>query len=360
MIILIIGSIVIHNQLEYIQNLKLGFDKEHLIYLSMNDDVRSKYELFKNYLLQNPDILNVSASSSLPFWNTDVSTEDVNWEGKNPGEDFLMRAVGVDHDFIETFKIEMDEGRNFSREYSTDQTNYILNSKAVEAMNLQSPLGKHITLMGKTGSVIGVVKDYHFKPLNSVVEPLVLRLYESQWLNFIYIRTRPEEISLILKYMENKWKQFFPGVPFQYTLVDQALANLYQPVEQIGSLFRYFTILAIMLACLGLFGLSVYIAEQRTKEIGVRKVLGSTVAGIMLLLLREFIKWVLIANLMAWPVAYFIMKEWWLNNFAYRTRLGLEIFILSGLLAFTIALLTVSFQAIKTAMANPVDNLRYE
>jgi ABC-type antimicrobial peptide transport system permease subunit len=359
MIILVIGTIVMYNQLEYIKNPKLGFDKEHLIYLPMNDDVRIKYEPFKNDLLENSDILNISASSSLPFWGTDIATEDVSWEGKIPGEDFLMRGVGVDYGFVETFKIEMAEGRNFSQEFSTDRTNYVLNSKAVEVMKLQSPLGKQLTLMGNTGSIIGIVKDYHFKPLNLSLEPLVLRLYDPQWLNFIYIRIKPDNISEILKYTENQWKQFFPGVPFQYIFVDQALANVYLSVEQIGVLFRYFTIFAIVIACLGLFGLSAYIAEQRTKEIGVRKVLGATVPGVTLLLSREFIKWVLIANLIAWPVAYFVMKGW-LNNFAYRTRLGLDIFILSGLLAFAIALLTVSFQSIKAALTNPVDNLRYE
>jgi len=359
MIILIIGTIVIYDQLEYIQNSKLGFDKEHLIYLPMNDDVRSRYEPFKNDLLENSDILSVSASSSPPYWGMDIATQDVNWGGKIPGEDFLMRGVGVDYDFIETFKIEMAEGRNFSREFSTDKTNYILNSSAVEAMKLQSPLGKQLTLMGNTGSIIGIVKDYHFKPLNLLLEPLVLRLYEPKWLNFIYVRIKPEDISGILRSMENRWKQFFPGIPFQYSFVDQTLANVYLSVERIGSLLRYFTILAIVIACLGLFGLSAYIAEQRTKEIGIRKVLGATVPGVALLLSREFIKWVLIANLMAWPVAYFVMKGW-LNNFAYRTRLGLDIFILSGLLAFAIALLTVSFQSIKAALTNPVDNLRYE
>jgi len=359
MIILVIGMIVIYNQLEYIQNSKLGFDKEHLIYLPMNNDVRMKYESFKNDLLENSDILNVSASSSLPFWGTDIATEDVNWEGKIPGEDFLMRGVGVDYDFLETFKIEMAEGRDFSQEFSTDRTNYILNSKAVEAMQLQSPLGKQLTLMGNTGSIIGIVKDYHFKPLNLSLEPLVLRLYDPQWLRFIYVRIRPEKISEVLTYTENQWKQFFPGVPFQFVFVDQALANIYVAVGRIGSLFRYFTILAIVIACLGLFGLSAYVAEQRTKEIGIRKVLGATVPNVALLLSRQFIKWVLIANLAAWPVAYFVMKGW-LNNFAYRTRLGLDIFILSGLMAFVIALLTVSFQSIRAALTNPVDNLRYE
>jgi len=359
MIILVIGMIVIYKQLEYVQNSNLGFDKEHLIYLPMNKDVRMKYEPFKNDLLKNSDILNVSASSSLPFWGTDIATEDVNWEGKIPGEDFLIRGVGVDYDFIKTFKIEMAEGRNFSREFSTDRTNYILNSKAVETMKMQSPLGKQLTLMGKTGSIIGIVKDYHFKPLNSPLEPLVLRLYESQWLRFIYVRIRLDNISEVLKYTENQWNQFFPGVPFQFVFVDQALANMYAVVGQIGNLFRYFTIFAIVIACLGLFGLSAYIAEQRTKEIGIRKVLGATVPGVVLLLTRKFIKWVLISNLAAWPVAYFVMKGW-LNNFAYRTRLGLEVFILSGLLAFVIALLTVSFQSIKAALTNPVENLRYE
>jgi ABC-type antimicrobial peptide transport system permease subunit len=253
----------------------------------------------------------------------------------------------------------MAEGRDFSQEFSTDRTNYILNSKAVEAMQLKSPLGKQLTLMGNTGSIIGIVKDYHFKPLNLSLEPLVLRLYDSQWLRFIYVRIKPEKISEVLTYTENQWKQFFPGIPFQFVFVDQALANIYTAVGRIGSLFRYFTILAIVIACLGLLGLSAYVAEQRTKEIGIRKVLGATVPNVALLLSRQFIKWVLIANLAAWPVAYFVMKGW-LNNFAYRTRLGLDIFILSGLLAFVIALLTVSFQSVRAALTNPVDNLRYE
>ena len=359
MIILVIGTIVIYHQLKYIQNSKLGFDKEHLIYIPMNNDVRMKYEPFKKDLLNNPNILNVSASSSLPFWGTDIATEDVSWEGKIPGEDFLMRGVGVDYSFIDTFKIEMAEGRNFSKEFSTDRTNYILNSKAVEAMQLKSPLGKQLTLMGNTGSIIGIVEDYHFKPLTLSVEPLVLRLYDSQWLRFIYVRVKPTKISEVIKYTENQWKQFFPGVPFQFIFVDQALNNIYAVIERIGSLLRYFAIIAVIIACLGLFGLSAYIAEQRTKEIGIRKVLGATVPNVALLLSRQFIKWVLIANLAAWPVAYFVMKGW-LNNFAYRTRLGLDLFILSGLLALSIALLTVSFQSIRAALANPADNLRYE
>lgn len=214
MIILVIGTIVIYNQLKYLQNSNLGYDKEHLIYLPMNDDVRLKYESFKNDLLKNSDILNVSASSSLPFWGTDIATEDVSWEGKVPGEDFLLRGVGVDYGFIETFRIDMEEGRNFSAEFSTDRKNYILNSKAVEAMQLKSPLGKQLTLMGNTGSIIGIVKDYHFKPLNLSLEPLVLRLYDPQWLRFIYVRLKPEKISEVLTYTENQWKQFFPGVPF--------------------------------------------------------------------------------------------------------------------------------------------------
>jgi ABC-type antimicrobial peptide transport system permease subunit len=359
MIILVIGRIVIYHKLEFIKNSKLGFDKEHLIYLPMNNDVRTKYESFKNDLKRNSDIVNISASSSLPFWGTDIATEEVSWEGKIPGEDYLIRGVGVDYGFVETFRIEMAEGRSFSQEFPTDRTNYVLNSKAAKAMKLQSPLGKQLTLMGNTGSIIGIVKDYHFKPINLSLEPLVLRLYEPQWLRFIYVRISPDNISEILKYTENRWKQFFPGVPFQYFFVDQALANVYLSLDQIGVLFRWFTILAIVIACLGLFALSAYITEQRTKEIGIRKVLGATVPGVALLLSKEFIKWVLIANLAAWPVAYFFMKEW-LNNFAYRTRLGLDIFIISGLLAFTIALLTVSFQSIKAALTNPADNLRYE
>jgi ABC-type antimicrobial peptide transport system permease subunit len=359
MIILVIGTIVIYNQLKYIQNSKLGFDKEHLIFLPMNDDVRWRYEPFKNDLLQNPEILNVSASSSLPFWGTDIATEDVNWEGKIPGEDFLMRGVGVDYGFIETFRIEMAEGRNFSREFSTDQTNYILNNRAVEVMKLQSPLGKQLTLMGNTGSIIGIVKDYHFKPLNVLLEPLVLRLYEPQWLNFIYVRIQPENISRILKYTENQWKQYYPGIPFQYSFVDQALANIYVAVERIGVLFRYFTILAIVVACLGLFGLSAHIAEQRFKEISVRKVLGASISGIVFSLTKDFTRWILIANGIAWPVAYIVIGSW-LQSFAYRVEINLWTFAIAGMLSVFIAVITVSYQSVRAATANPLDTLRYE
>jgi ABC-type antimicrobial peptide transport system permease subunit len=323
-IILIIGMIVVFNQLEFIRNRKLGFDKEHLIYIPMNENLRPKYVSFKGELLQNSDIFDVTATSSLPFWGTDTATQDVSWEGKNPDEAFLMRGVGVDHDYMKTFKIEMSEGRRFSKEYSTDDSNYILNETAVNAMRMESPIGKKLTYMGNTGTIIGIIKDYHFKPLVFTIEPLLLRLYESRWLNFVYMRVKSEHIPQVIQFVEDKWKQFVPSYPFEYFFVDTVLDGLYTSAQRTGTLFRYFTILALSISCLGLFGLASFVAEQRTKEIGIRKVLGASVSEIVILLSKEFMKWVVIANVFAWPIGYFVMSRL-LQTFAYRIKIGVNI-----------------------------------
>jgi putative ABC transport system permease protein len=267
--------------------------------------------------------------------------------------------VGTDYDFIETFKMEMKEGRTFSREFTTDPANYILNETAVKAMGIDSPVGKRLTLMGNTGTIIGVVKDYHFRSLHTPVAPLVLRLYQPRWLNFMFVRVKPGDISDVIKILESKWNDFAPGHPFEYRFTDDNLAGLYIAEQRIRAMFNYFTLLAVCIACLGLFGLAAFTAEQRTKEIGIRKVLGDSVSGIVVMLSKEFMFWVVLSNIIAWPVAYVVMTGW-LRNFAYRAPISIFIFVTAGVMALVIAWLTVGYQSVKAALANPIEALRYE
>jgi putative ABC transport system permease protein len=358
-IIFIFSTIVISNQLDYMQNRKLGFEKAHLISMPIPEAHRQVYRSLKNELLQNSSIVNVTASASLPTFGRDISTPGVGWKGKDPDQNILMRGTGVDYGFIETFKMEMAAGRSFSRKFSADKSNYILNEAAIKAMGIESPLGKHFTLWDKTGTIIGVVKDYNFRSLHFKIEPLLLRLYEPQWLNFMFIRIKSEHIPQTLNFLESKWKTFAPGYPFRYRFVDDSLDRMYTTEKRIRTMFNYITFLAIFIACLGLFGLASFLAEQRTKEIGIRKVLGATVPGIVLLFSGKFVKWVMISNIIAWPAAYYLVNQW-LQNFAYRTEIHMGIFIFSGLTALAVALLTLSYQSIKAATANPVEALRYE
>ncbi len=270
-----------------------------------------------------------------------------------------MQGVDVDYDFFKTFGMNMKEGRSFSRNFSLDENNgVILNETAINAMGLQSPVGKRLSIRNWQGTIIGVVQDYNFKSLHNKIEPLILVMVNRQ-LNYLFVRIKSQDISNTIKFLRNKWESYNLQYPFEYGFVDTLLDNLYKNEEIVKTLFNYFTFLAIFISCLGLFGLAFYLTEQRTKEIGIRKVLGASVSKIVSMLSKEFLKWVLIANILAWPVAYYFMDKW-LQNFAYRTNLKIWMFLFSGVLALLIALLTVSYQAIKAARANPADSLRYE
>jgi len=358
-ILLIICTIVIYNQINYMRNVKLGYDKEHMIYKGMRGDMRAKFDSVKNELLQNPNILGVTASSNVPTYGYTFSNSLWRWEGQDPDEETLMRAVFVDFDYFETFGMEIVEGRSYSKEFSTDATVAIMvNEEAVKAMGMESPIGKRLSLGNNNMKIIGVVKNYHFRSLRQEIDPLIL-IYNPGPCGVLFARLKSENIPKTIGYMENIWKEFAPGHPFNYRFLDEALDDLYRSEQQIGTILRYFSILAIFISCLGLFGLASFMAEQRTKEIGIRKVLGASVSNIVLLLSREFTKWVLLANIIAWPVAYFAMHKW-LQSYAYSTNIALWSFILSGVLALVIASVAVSYQSIKAAVTNPADSLRYE
>jgi len=357
-IILIIGTITVNKQLDYIQNRKLGYEKDYVLYFGNEGELKEKYDLFKNELLKDPKVKGVTVSSALPTI-TVSSTSGFSWEGSTPEDNVLMHTYSVDHDFIKTFAMEIIEGRDFSKKITTDETEaYIINEAAAKQMRLESPVGKRFTLQANEGRIIGVVKNFHFKSLHNEIESLLLRI-EPRWFKYIFVRLDSEDIFKTIQSIEKVHQEFNPGYPFEFSFLDESIDKLYKAEQQIGVIIQYFTILAIFISCLGLFGLASYMAEQRTKEIGVRKVLGATVQNIVLLLSQEFIKWVLIANIIAWPAAWYVMNRW-LQGFAFRTNIGIWIFVVSAALAFVIALFTVSFQSIKASYANPVKSLKYE
>jgi predicted permease len=359
-VVLIIGSIIIYQQVYYIQNRDLGWDRENIIAMPINNELRQQFQSLKTELEGNPNILNVTAASTVPTHIGD--TNPINWEGKETDEPALIKFVVTEHDFVKTFEMEILQGRDFSRNYETDVNNFIVNQEAVELMKLESPLGKQIRSMGVTGEIIGVVKDFHFRHVKYEIIPLILtinpQLYD-YFHKFVFVKLRPTEIPQSIEYVRTVCAKYSPHFPFKYRFVDDHYSNMYIYERYVGRISNYFTFLAIFIACLGLFGLASFMAEQRTKEIGIRKVLGASVPGIIVLLTKEFSKWVIIANVIAWPVAYIAMNKW-LNNYSYRIPIFWWIFIAAGAAALAIASLTVSYQAIKVARANPVDALRYE
>ena len=357
-IVLIIGTGVIYTQLDYIRNKKLGFDKEHLIYIVMRGNIGQSYDALKSELTQNPNILGVTAASGLPTY-IGSSTSGFDWEGKNPDDDILMHYNEVDFDYFETLKMEMAEGRSFSRAFPSDTVSaVIVNEEAVRVMGVESPLETRFEAGGEEVNIVGVVKDFHFKPIDTKIEPIVIAL-DPDDTNFMFIRVHPTGLSATLAYLEETWKTVIPDYPFEYNFLDEAYDRIYRAEENLGSLVNYFSVLAIFIACLGLFGLASFTAEQRSREIGIRKVLGASVPGLTVSMCREFIKLVVIANVLAWPIAYYALQNW-LEGFAYRTDIDWGLFVLTGVLALVIATFTVSYQAVKAARANPVEVLRYE
>ncbi|KPL13363.1 MAG: hypothetical protein AMS26_14770 [Bacteroides sp. SM23_62] len=358
-VFLIIGTLMISRQLSYMRNIDLGFNREHIIHLSIHGELHEKYGAIRERFLQNPDVLHVTASMSLPT-NIQGSPGTPMWEGRPPEAKMEIKADFVDYDYIETFEIPLVEGRSFSREYSTDaETAFIVNEEAVRRMGLEKPaVGKRFGFWSIDGQIIGVMKDAHFQPLHQKIDPLVFKMFPG-WLRRMYVKIRSNNVSATLASMRKAWDEMNLGYPFEYRFLDEDFHNLYNNEARLGKIFQSFAALAVFIACLGLFGLASFFAEQRTKEIGIRKVLGSSTAGIVALLNQEFLKCIAAANLVAWPIAYFVLRAW-LQKFAYRTDIAIWIFLLSAALGLAVALLTVSLQTLRAARASPADSLKYE
>ncbi|MBN1222710.1 MAG: ABC transporter permease [Candidatus Aminicenantes bacterium] len=360
-IILIIATLVVYTQLHYMKTKDLGFDAQQVLAMPLRvNATEDKIEAFKRDILNHPFIINASASFGTPASGTGAGRTYIP-EGFPKDEAVHLDTLFIDYDFIPTFGIHVISGRNFSREFATDAHHaFILNETAVNKFGWANPLGKRISQEDSDieGRVIGVVKDFHYDSVQYKIAPMILALNRFQ-VGFLSLKIRYEEISPVLAFLENKWKEFAPEYPFEYFFVSEEFARYYSFERRLGNLFTICSLLALFISCMGIFGMASYTVEQRTKEIGIRKVLGASVRGIVGLLSKEFVKWLLIANALAWPIAYVTMNRW-LQNFAYRTDLKLWMFFVSAILALCIALITVSYQSIKTAVANPIDSLRFE
>lgn len=361
--ILIIGTFVVYSQLHYIQNKKLGYNKEQVLILSNAYLLGDQAETFKNEMLTYPQVVNATISDYLPI------PSDRNQSAVLPeGERDSMKATSmqnwiVDYDYIKTLGMKIIEGRDFSRDYSTDTKTTIINQETARQFGWDEPLGKRIgRVVSDKGDielyqVIGVVEDFHYETLKDTIGPLVMFLGNSN--GRISFRIETKDLAGTIGLLRNKWKEFLPNQPFEYHFLDERFADMYRSEQRIGKIFGVFAAFAIFIGCLGLFGLAAFTAEQRTKEIGIRKVLGASAPGIIRLLTREFVILVAVANVIAWPVAFLVMKGW-LKDFSYRISLSFWVFVFAGLATLLIALLTVSFQAVKAAFADPADSLRYE
>lgn len=363
-IILFIGTFVVYNQLDFIRNRRLGFNKEQLVVIKKTDDITQKIEPFKEELLKLPGVIHATNTTTLPGKNFSSNAHQV--AGAAGEETHLVWSMRSDTNFAETFEVEMVDGRFFSRDFSTDTSAVVLNQAAVKTLGLTDPIGKVIVELGSTPDksinfqVIGVMKDFHFESLHQKIRPMLIKLIrKNQAGKFVTVRVKPGNIPMTLSQMESIWRTFALNQAFEYVWFDRDFARIYEAEERTGQVFAVFSIIAICVACLGLLGLAAFTTEQRTREIGIRKALGASITGIVMMLSREFIRWVLAANIIAWPVAYFITRGW-LQSFAYRVDIEIQMFLFSTVLAIIIAFVTVSYQVIKAALANPVEALKYE
>ena len=367
-IVLIISTLIVRKQITYIQNKDLGFNKEHVVIVENTWVLRDKAHLLKKELVQREDILSGSVTNYLPV-NSNRST-NAYWlkEQANQNKEVLISRFTVDFDYVETYGLEIVEGRNLSVEFPTDSQAVLINEVAAMQLGIaDNPIGREISSVGdmdENGNptydnfkIVGILKDFHFSNAKELINPLALFIGNNR--GAVSFRIKSDDLQATLADMEVAYKRFAPDKPFQYSFVDDRFEEMYETEQRLGKIFGSFSILAIFIACLGLFALATFMAERRAKEISIRRVMGARVSNIMLLLSSEFLKLVGLALIFAVPVSYYLMQNW-LEGFAYRVDLGADVFIISGIIALMIAQLTVSFQSMKAALANPVTALRNE
>ncbi|MBN1272389.1 MAG: ABC transporter permease [Candidatus Aminicenantes bacterium] len=361
-VLLIIGSLVIFRQLDYIKNKRLGFDKEHVVVIHNADTLEGRLEAYSQKLKQSSEVTGVTAVRSIPGRGTP------NWgigvEGVDRQRPLNMNFLTCDQDFAETLNIRMIEGRFMSREIPSDKEAVVINKKAAEYFGIPEPVGKKLRIWWtrKNLTIIGIIDNFHFEPLHRDVRAmgyLLTEAIDSTRKPFLLVKINSQDTSSVLSYLRKTWESVSAGLPFEFSFLDEKVDSLYQNDNRAGRIVTLFSCLAIFVSCLGLFGLAAFMAEQRTKEIGIRKILGAPLSHIMWLLTGRFIKWVMIANVIAWPLGYWIMNRW-LHGFAFRTSLPIWIFLVSGTAALVIAVLTVSSQVVKSSLTNPAQSLKYE
>ncbi len=358
---LITGTLLVRQQMNFMQDTDMGFNKEGIILISNeNKPMGNQQESFRESLKNHVGVINASISTGVPphSWFDDY----YKIEGRGD-EQFNLLSYLTDEDFFPALGIQVIDGRGFSKDFSGDKESVVLNETAVKYLGWQEPLGKHINYSGTDFTVIGVMKDFNFMTLHEPILPLAVFHHSSESYtiadSYIIVRTQNQDIDKKLQFFESEWRKFAPNAPFEYEFLNESFDAQYVSEKRLGRLFMVFSLLTVFIACIGLLGLTAFAAEQRTKEIGVRKVLGASVPKLVLLLSKEFTKWVIWANVIAWPIAYFAMNLW-LQDFAYRVNITWSVFVVSGVAALAIALITVSVHAIRAALTNPIEALRYE
>ncbi|HAK80267.1 MAG TPA: hypothetical protein DCM71_26035, partial [Runella sp.] len=356
-IMLIVGMVIVHEQLDYLQTKNSGYDRENLVYMPLEGDLQTNFSSFKQELQRQPGIKHVTLSQSNPL-EVGSSTQGVTWPGKDTTQLLLFAQNAISYDYIQTMGIKLVGGRDFGDQYGMDTTNYIINEASAKKMGYKDPVGKEMTMWGRKGTIVGLMKDFHYNSLHSTIEPLILRLQPKteNW-GVVIVRADAGKTKEALANLEKTFKKFNPSFPFKYSFTDQEYAKQYKSEQVVNQLSNFFAFLAIFISCLGLFGLAAFTAEQRTKEIGVRKVLGASVTNLVGMLSAEFIKLVLVATFIAFPIAWYFLKGW-LEKYAYRIEIEWWYFALAAIVAVFIALLTVSSQAIRAALMNPVKSLK--
>ena len=352
---LIIGTGVIYSQLKYMQKKDLGFDNENLLVMSMNSDLKEKFDTFTNITDQIPGIVSMTRSSSTPneVWNI---MRGMNWEGSKSDEGSSFAFISADNDFVKTVNLEIVQGRNFSKDLKTDENAILINEKSIEMMGIENPIG--LKIGDGEFEVIGVIKDFNSLPLSYQIEPLFITNIPEYFNRIIFKFSGNNTVDTIAQ-LEKAWLQVCPDFPFEHKFLDETFQHTYDTEIKAGLQFRIFAGLGIFIACLGLFGLASFLTEQKKLEIGVRKVMGSTSSGIIWQLSKQFVRWIVVANIIAWPLAWFLMKNW-LEGFVYRTSINPLIFIFAGFISLAIAIFTISLKTWKAANTNPAKILKYE
>jgi len=364
-LILIIATVVVFQQLSYMQKASLGYDRDHIINIPYTSALNPQFESFRNDLLKNSIIKNMGRSSRIPTGRLldENGTQIMGADSMIP-MNVDLKFITVDHDFIPTYNIHMNAGRNFSRDFSTDSVNYVINEAAVKILGWktsQNALGKDIAYGGTKGKIIGVTNDFHFESMHQKIVPLLMRMpsFNQGGYGVLSVKIAGNNIPSAINSIQNTWAKYLPDSPFTYTFLDESYSTLYDAEQKQGTIFTIFACIAIFIACLGLFGLSAFSITQRMKEIGIRKVLGASVNNLLTLLSKDFLKLVLIAAIIAFPIAWFSMNSW-LQDFAYRIYIHWWVLAAAGIIAGVIAFATISFQAVKAAVSNPVKSLRSE
>jgi len=363
-IALIAGTFIVFNQLSYLQDKKLGFNKDQILIIEKTDDIGQQIDAFKSTLRDNPSILSVTNSSNFPGQN--IGNNAYSPGGGNASQTHIIWNIFSDNSFLNTYEIEMLKGRFYSKEFISDSFAVVMNKAALSAFGLTDPIGKEIIRIAPNPAqstklkIIGIMKDFHFESLHQKIRPLmILPFGRNGFGRYVSVKVSPENITKTIEFIKKTWHKFAGNQAFEYVFFDQEFAQLYASEQRTANIMSIFAVLAIIIACLGLFGLASFTAEQRTKEIGVRKVLGASISNIILMLSKDIVKLVLSANIIALPIVFFVMKGW-LENFAYRMPMDYRIFAGTAFTAFLIAMLTVSYQAYRAATANPQESLRYE